>query len=76
MPMSKSFENRLLPVLDEIIDHFETPFHLYDEAGIRETGLNFIAAFSRLSGFREYYAVKALPNPRILQIMQDLGIRV
>ncbi len=73
MPMSKAFENRLLPVLDEIIDHFGTPFHLYDEAGIRETGQNFIAAFSRLNGFREYYAVKALPNPRILQIMQDLG---
>lgn len=73
MPMSKTFENRLLPLLDEIIDHFGTPFHLYDEAGIRETGQNFIAAFSRLSGFREYYAVKALPNPRILQIMQDLG---
>jgi diaminopimelate decarboxylase len=73
MPMSKAFENRLLPRLDEIIDHFGTPFHLYNEAGIRETGQNFIAAFSRLSGFREYYAVKALPNPRILQIMQDLG---
>jgi len=73
MPMSKAFENRLLPRLDEIIDHFGTPFHLYDEAGIRETGQNFIAAFSRLNGFREYYAVKALPNPRILQIMQDLG---
>ena len=73
MPMSKAFGNRLLPRLDEIIDHFGTPFHLYDEAGIRETGQNFIAAFSRLNGFREYYAVKALPNPRILQIMQDLG---
>ena len=73
MPMSKSFENRLLPVLDEISDHFGTPFHIYDEAGIRETGQNFINAFARLNGFREYYAVKALPNPRILQIMQDLG---
>ena len=73
MPMSQSFENRLLPVLDEIIDHFGTPFHIYDETGIRETGQNFINAFSRLNGFREYYAVKALPNPRILRIMQDLG---
>jgi diaminopimelate decarboxylase len=71
--MSQSFEDRLLPVLDEIIDHFGTPFHIYDEAGIRETGQNFINAFSRLNGFREYFAVKALPNPRILQIMQDLG---
>ena len=73
MPVSQSFENRLLPVLDEISDHFGTPFHIYDEAGIRETGQNFIKAFARLNGFREYYAVKALPNPRILQIMQDLG---
>ena len=73
MPMSKSFENRLLPVLDKIIDHYGTPFHIYDETGIRETGQNFIAAFSSLNGFREYFAVKALPNPRILQIMQDLG---
>jgi diaminopimelate decarboxylase len=73
MPMSTSFENRLLPILDEIVAHFGTPFHIYDEAGIRETGQNFINAFSRLNGFREYYAVKALPNPRILQIMQDFG---
>jgi len=73
MPMSQSFENRLLPVLDEVIDHFGTPFHIYDEAGIRETGQNFINAFSRLKGFREYYAVKALPNPHILRIMQELG---
>ncbi len=73
MPMSLSFENRLLPVLDEIIDHFGTPFHIYDEAGIRGTGQNFINAFSRLNGFREYYAVKALPNPSILRIMRDLG---
>ena len=73
MPMSKTFENRLLPVLAETIDHDGTPFHIYDETGIRETGQNFIAAFSRLTGFREYFAVKALPNPRILRIMQDLG---
>ena len=73
MPMSKSFENRLLPVLDDIVNYYGTPFHIYDETGIRQTGKDFIAAFSRLNGFREYFAVKALPNPRILQIMQDLG---
>ena len=73
MPMSNSFENRLLPVLDEIVAYFGTPFHIYDETGIRETGQNFINAFSRLNGFREYFAVMALPNPHILQIMQDLG---
>ena len=73
MPMSKEFEARLLPRLDEIVDHFGTPFHIYNEAGIRQTGQNFNAAFSRLKGFREYFAVKALPNPRILAIMRDLG---
>jgi diaminopimelate decarboxylase len=71
--MSPKFENRLLLILDKIINTYGTPFHIYDEAGIRESGQNFIKAFSRLKGFREYYAVKALPNPRILQIMQDLG---
>jgi diaminopimelate decarboxylase len=71
--MSPEFENRLLLILDKIINTYGTPFHIYDEAGIRESGQNFIKAFSRLKGFREYYAVKALPNPRILQIMQDLG---
>jgi diaminopimelate decarboxylase len=70
--MSQAFENRLLPMLDEITNTYGTPFHIYDETGIRQTGKDFIAAFSRLNGFREYFAVKALPNPRILQIMQDL----
>jgi diaminopimelate decarboxylase len=73
MPMSSTFENRLLPILDEIVNYYGTPFHIYDETGIRQTGKDFIAAFSRLNGFREYFAVKALPNPRILKIMQDLG---
>ena len=38
MPMSHAFQKRLHPVLSQIADHFDTPFHLYDEAGIRETG--------------------------------------
>jgi diaminopimelate decarboxylase len=38
MPMSNAFENRLYPRLSEIAAHFGTPFHIYDEAGIRETG--------------------------------------
>ncbi|MBW2488101.1 MAG: diaminopimelate decarboxylase [Deltaproteobacteria bacterium] len=76
MPMSPAFENRLLPVLEEIVNYYGTPFHVYDETGIRQTGKEFIAAFSRLNGFREYFAVKALPNPHILQIIQDLGFGV
>ncbi len=73
MPMSKAFENRLAPVLRQAAAHFGTPFHIYDEAGIRATGLELKTAFSQTPGFREYYAVKALPNPRILEIMRDLG---
>ncbi len=73
MPMSKAFENRLYPRLKEIVDHFGTPFHIYDETGIRETGHRLKQCFGSISGFKEYYAVKALPNPAILAIMADMG---
>lgn len=73
MPMSKDFESRLLPRLDDIAAHFGTPFHIYDEAGIKQTGNLLKQVFSGIEGFREYYAVKALPNPGILNIMQSLG---
>jgi len=73
MPMSASFRDRLFPVLEDIVNHFGTPFHLYDEKGIRETGESLIDAFSTIDIFREYYAVKALPNPRILTILKNLG---
>ncbi len=73
MPMPPSFINRLFPRIAEIAEHFKTPFHIYDEAGIRETGEKLKNVFSALDGFREYYAVKALPNPKILEIMKDLG---
>ncbi|BCR06261.1 diaminopimelate decarboxylase [Desulfuromonas versatilis] len=73
MPMSESFKQRLFPVVKQIAEHYGTPFHIYDEAGIRETGENLKKAFAGIEGFREYYAVKALPNKRILQIMKELG---
>ena len=38
MPMSQSFQDRLFPIADDIAKHYGTPFHIYDEAGIRETG--------------------------------------
>jgi diaminopimelate decarboxylase len=71
--MSSAFENRLYPLLEEIVAHFGTPFHIYDEAGIRQTGHRLKQCFSSIPGFREYYAVKALPNPAILAIMADMG---
>ena len=73
MPMSESFQNRLFPIAEDLAQHYGTPFHIYDETGIRDTGRQLNRAFSAIQGFREYYAVKALPNPRILAIMQDLG---
>ena len=69
MPMSASYKERLFPVVEEIATHYGTPFHLYDETGIRETGQKLIDIFEGIKGFQEYYAVKALPNPRMLQIM-------
>ncbi len=73
MPMSETFYKRLSPIIEDISKHYGTPFHLYDETGIRETGQRLKDTFSMFNGFREYFAVKALPNPRILDIMKDMG---
>lgn len=73
MPLSQDYKHRLYPHLPTIIEHYQTPFHIYDEQGIRETGAVLKEAFSGIDAFREYYAVKALPNPQILRIMQDMG---
>ncbi len=73
MPMSQSFQDRLFPIAEDIAKHYGTPFHIYDEAGIRATGEELKKAFSGIEGFREYYAVKALPNPRILELVKELG---
>jgi diaminopimelate decarboxylase len=73
MPMSSSYRERLFPILPEIAARFGTPFHIYDEDGIRRTGQRLNKAFARLGGFREYFAVKALPNPCVMQIMHEMG---
>lgn len=73
MPMSDAFKQRLFPHLDRIAGHFGTPFHIYDEAGILETGEQLKKAFAGIPGFQEYYAVKALPNLKILELMQQMG---
>ncbi len=59
--------------LREITAQYPTPFHLYDEAGIRETARKVSKAFSWNKGFREYFAVKACPNPFILNILKEEG---
>ncbi len=73
MPLSNDFEKRLDRRLTEIVDHFKTPFHIYDEKGIIETGEKLKSAFSNIEGFREFFAVKAQPNPSILKLMMELG---
>ncbi|HMA66598.1 MAG TPA: diaminopimelate decarboxylase, partial [Desulfosalsimonadaceae bacterium] len=73
MPMTADFQKRLYPLLPQIVEHFQTPFHIYDETGIRQTGHNLQQTFSGVDEFKEFFAVKALPNPRILAIMKDLG---
>ncbi|MEW6486935.1 MAG: diaminopimelate decarboxylase [Thermodesulfobacteriota bacterium] len=73
MPMSPDFQERAAPVLRAAAEHFGTPFHLYDEMGIRRTGAELRRAFAGVKGFQEYYAVKALPNPAILALMRDMG---
>lgn len=73
MPIPKDYQNRLYPCLKEIAGHYGTPFHIYDEKGILETGEKLKELFSGIEGFQEYYAVKALPNPRILGLMMKMG---
>jgi diaminopimelate decarboxylase len=73
MPMSKAFEERLFPRLPEIVKYFGTPFHIFDEKGIIETGEGLKQTFREIAGFQEFYAVKALPTPAILKIMGKMG---
>lgn len=62
-----------LEQIKEITKTYPTPFHLYDERGIRENAANLHKAFAWNKGYREYFAVKATPNPFILDILKDCG---
>lgn len=57
--------------IEEIVKTYPTPFHLYDEKGIRENAKAVKEAFAWNPGFREYFAVKATPNPFILDILKE-----
>ncbi len=59
--------------LEEIAAEYPTPFHLYDEAGIRTNAENLKKAFSWNKGFKEYFAVKATPNPFLINILREYG---
>lgn len=65
-----------LEQLKEITKTYPTPFHLYDEKGIRDNAKRLYDAFSWNKGFKEYFAVKATPNPYILNILKDCGCGV
>ena len=58
---------------EEIAAKYGTPYHVYDEAGIRQNAEEVKKAFSWNKGFKEYFAVKATPNPFILKIFKDYG---
>jgi len=60
--------------LEELAERFGTPFHIYDEKAIRENVRNLIEAFSWAPQFKEYFAVKATPNPYILEILKEEGL--
>jgi len=59
--------------IEEIVKTYPTPFHIYDEKGIRENARRLRRAFSWNPGFREFFAVKATPTPAILQILHEEG---
>lgn len=62
--------------IEEITKTYPTPFHIYDEKGIRENARKMKNAFSWNKGFREYFAVKATPNPFILKVLKEEGCGV
>ena len=55
--------------LDEIVKTYPTPFHIYDEKGIRKNAQALKEAFSWNKGFKEFFAVKATPNPFLIHIL-------
>ena len=57
--------------IEEIVKKYPTPFHIYDEKGIRENAKALYEAFSWNKGFKEYFAVKATPNPFLMQLLKE-----
>ncbi|MCX6238109.1 MAG: diaminopimelate decarboxylase [Bacteroidia bacterium] len=63
-------------VLEKIIEKYPTPFHIYDEKGIRTYAKRFVKAFAWNEGFKEYYAIKAAPNPYLMKILRSEGFGI
>jgi len=69
--MKKTFVTK--DQLENIAQRYPTPFHLYDEAGIRKNARELMASFAWNEGFKEYFAVKATPTPGLLKLMREEG---
>ena len=66
VPFTKSF-------IDTVIDKFPTPFHIYDEKAMMENARKLNKAFSWNKGFKEFFAVKACPNPFLMKLLKNEG---
>ncbi len=62
--------------VEKIIEKYPTPFHIYDEKAIRENARRFKKAFEWNEGFKEYYAIKAAPNPYLMKILREEGFGI
>lgn len=69
--------NKALPFskqeIERIVEKYPTPFHIYDEKAIRDNARKLLAAFDWAPGFKEYFAVKAAPNPYLVKILKEEG---
>ena len=65
-----------LQQVQEITKTYPTPFHIYDEKAIRENARKVKKAFAWNPGYKEYFAVKATPNPRLIQILHEEALAV
>jgi diaminopimelate decarboxylase len=77
MRQMKNMRSKQLPFtkeqIEKIVETYPTPFHIYDEKGIKEYVRYFIDNFSWNEGFKEYYAIKAAPNPYLMKLLHRQG---
>ena len=62
--------------LEKIIEKYPTPFHIYDEKAMLDYARKFNAAFSWNGGFKEFYAIKAAPNPYLMKLLREKGFGI
>lgn len=74
--MAEKYIPFLKEEIEKVIEQYPTPFHLYDEKAIRENARRFKKAFGWNEGFKEYFAIKATPNPYLMKILKEEGFGV